>query len=509
MTLGATLAKAGEGTVCEVVGRPECVVKIFHSDVADLAGKLEKVAAMVVSPPEGAVQLDGFVVLAWPLDVVLDDTGQPVGFVMPRIDIATAVEIHTISNPSNRLNPLPSAPQWTKHTSWSHLIHIAANLCLAVQVAHRVHAVIGDLQERNILVSDTARVSLVDCDSMQFTVLSGRQFLCGVGRPEFIAPELAAANLRTQPRDQSSDLFTLAVHIHLLLMAGNHPFQRGEWTGRGEQPDALTLAQSGHWAGGPHSPLQSHPLAPSPSFLPADIQRLFTRAFTDGRRNPELRPTAAEWRAALLGIRVVGCPRIATHQYPINSLTCPWCEIEGVRAARRGSRLETAVISAQRVPEPELQPRGTTRPRLSKATRKAIASAVVGTLASAAIVIWTAHTGDKTTGNDTSAEPGNEIKSQQVSPLPPIPAPLCLHRSPTPMPTGLSPSGMVPGAWVATTRNCSCGQHSRHSLYAAARSTDSITVVTEYLMAPLSTSMTFPANQMDSSPSMLPKTRAM
>ncbi len=69
-------------------------------------------------------------------------------------DTADAVEIHTLSNPSNRVNPLPGAPAWTVHASWLHLVNVAANLCLAVDVVHRVDAVVGDFQERNILVSD-------------------------------------------------------------------------------------------------------------------------------------------------------------------------------------------------------------------------------------------------------------------------------------------------------------------------------------------------------------------
>ncbi|MBN3459868.1 hypothetical protein JNN96_38245 [Mycobacterium sp. DSM 3803] len=422
VTLGAPLAKAGEGTIHEVVGRPAWVVKIFHPHLRDLAGKLEKVAAMAASLPDGAVQSDGFVVLAWPLAVVSDDTGRPSGFVMPRIDTSTAVEIHSVSNPSNRLNPLPSAAQWTKNATWGHLVHVAANLCLAAQVAHRADAVIGDFQERNILVSDTARVSLVDCDSVQFTNQSGRRFLCGVGRQEFLAPELAGVDFSSTARDQTSDLFALAVHIHLLLVSGNHPFLRGTWTGPGEQPDALTLARFGHWAGGPRSPLHRHPLAPSVGFLPVEIQRLFVRAFTDGHRNPSLRPTAAEWREALLRIRLTRCPHQAAHQFPISSPRCPWCEVDGERAARKDSRLETVAIPVER--PPELLPHGATRTPLSSAVLATIAVATIGALAAVAIVIWAARTANTTSASGTSTTSTANTDTHaavSVSPTPSIP----------------------------------------------------------------------------------------
>lgn len=335
VTLAAVLATAGEGTVYSVAGRPDLAAKVFHPTLKNLHAKLEKVAAMVQSPPPGRVQPNGFVVLTWPSGTVLDG-GQSIGFVMPRIDTSTAVEIHTMSNPSNREDPLPTAPQWTRHATWGHLVNTAANLCLAVQVVHRVDAVIGDFQERNILVSDTTQVTLVDCDSMQFTDARGRQFLCGVGRPEFTAPELSGVDLGARPRGKPSDLFALAVHIHQLLMGGNHPFMRGSWTGSGQQPDALTLARSGSWAGGPASPLQTHPLAPPLTFLPGDIQQLFVRAFTGGVRDPASRPSAQEWRENLLRIELATCAR-GLHQIPGTTFRCPWCAIDAERQSRRAS----------------------------------------------------------------------------------------------------------------------------------------------------------------------------
>lgn len=333
LTLGPALSGAtGEGTVFGVRERPDWAAKVFHHDLSGLQAKLEKVAAMIESPPGGAVQPDGFVVLTWPQHLILD-RGVPVGYVMPRINTTTSVELHTMSNPSDRLDPMPTAPQWTKLAGWGHLVHVATNLCHAVEVVHRVDAVIGDFQERNILVSDTTQVTLVDCDSIQFTDRSGRQFLCAVGRPEFTAPELAGTNLRTQGRDKSSDLFALAVHIHQLLMAGNHPFLRGEWSGPAAQPDALTLARSGEWAGGPQSRLHTHALAPPVTFLPGQIQQYFVRAFTDGAHDPGARPSAAQWCAALSRIRPALC-RNGIHQIPDGCPDCPWCAIDQKRAAR-------------------------------------------------------------------------------------------------------------------------------------------------------------------------------
>ncbi|WP_458317268.1 hypothetical protein [Mycolicibacterium brisbanense] len=405
ITLTPVLARAGEGAVYGVAQRPDWAAKVFHPDLKGLPTKLDKVAAMVQGPPPGAVQPNGTVVLTWPSQVLVDDHG-PVGFVMPRIDTATAVEIHTMSNPTNREDPLPSAPQWTRKVSWGHLVNTAANLCLAVQVVHRVDAVIGDFQERNILVSDTTEVTLVDCDSMQFTDPSGRRFLCGVGRPEFTAPELAGVDLRACPRGKSSDLFALALHIHQLLMAGNHPFMRGNWTAGGEQPDALSLARSGSWAGGPGSALRTHPLAPPVTFLPNEIQRLFVRAFTDGAQDPLARPSAEEWRGALLRMRVGVCPR-GTHQIPVGAPTCPWCAIDEQRRTRQPGRQSsrTAPLPARPVArKPAVTPTGGLKatwaqlPQSTKLILAGLATVVTIVVVLTSFIVWAILSGTSTFG---------------------------------------------------------------------------------------------------------------
>ncbi len=334
--LGERLAKAGEGTVWDVVGRPEWVAKIFHPDLKGLVAKREKVTAMTRVKPAGTVSRDGSIVLTWPQHLVLEG-GVVRGYVMPKVDTRTTVEIHSVSNPTDRRGPLPNQPQWPRRADWAFLLNTAANLCIAVEAAHRVGAVIGDFQERNILVSDTSRVTLVDCDSMQFTAASGRRYLCDVGRPEFTAPELRNVDLKKTPRDRSSDLFALAVHLHLLLMNGNHPFSRGVWTGPGEQPGASVLAADGHWAGGPRSLLRTHRLAPPPSILPDPIQELFAQAFTYGAAYPTSRPPASEWRQALRAITTVRCRLNPSHRYPSHNQICPWCTLEQARATRRSA----------------------------------------------------------------------------------------------------------------------------------------------------------------------------
>ena len=61
---------------------------------------------------------------------------------------------------------------------------------------------------------------------------------------------------------------------------------------------------------------------------------MFLRAFTTGAHDPTLRPTATEWRRALLGIQVTSCLR-GVHQIPTTAGGCPWCVIDDERAVRK------------------------------------------------------------------------------------------------------------------------------------------------------------------------------
>ncbi len=308
--LGKILATAGEGRVADVEGHPNWVAKVFHTTFngvtsrdelrrkeEGLGRKREKVGAMVQSKPDGWRLGNGHVVLAWPEEVLLEG-GVVAGFVMPKIKVAEALEIHQITSASDRANPMPSGPQWGRGFNFRYLSHTAMNLASAVETAHSGGAVIGDFNERNILVAETTQVSLVDCDSMQFA-RNGRTYLCEVGRPEYTAPELQGRDLRSVTRTQASDLFALAVHIYMLLLDGAHPFQAGDWQGRGERPGAVERIKKGYYSGGPKSPVKPMRTAPPPEILPQDLRDLVERALGVGATDPSRRPQPHEWRSSL------------------------------------------------------------------------------------------------------------------------------------------------------------------------------------------------------------------
>lgn len=293
--LGSQLGKpGGEGTVYKVTGRPDMVAKIYHPPKRTSARE-SKIHAMVARKPAERTIIDKksskqVPTLTWPEDVVLEN-GRFAGFLMRAIDLGQAAEIAIIENPQRRENR-----SWTKIMGLGLRSNIAMNLAFVVSQIHSVNAVIGDFNERNVIVSKALIVSIIDCDSMQILDPSGHYHLCEVFAPGFLAPELVGKDLKKTVRPMESDLFNLAVHIYYLLM-DRHPFRNGIYSGAGDKPSAENLARQGQWrgrSGGVLKPTEPRSLDPR-IFLPPSTLQLFKRAFEDGATSPAARPKATEW----------------------------------------------------------------------------------------------------------------------------------------------------------------------------------------------------------------------
>ena len=288
----------GEGTVFYIHGQPHMVVKIYHDKNINRV-RQAKVRAMVENKPQQRTALDKrsgvrVPVLAWPEDIVIQENGEVCGFTMRAVDMTQAAEIHNIESPYAR-----EARPWTKGLELGLRSHIARNLCFLVSQIHSAGAIIGDFNERNILVSSNLIVCMIDCDSMQVSD-SRRYYPCTVFQNGFIAPELIGKNLNTTRRHVSSDYFNLAVHIYCLLL-DRHPFRNGIYAGSGEKPNNGVLAQHGQWRGrarGGVLKIEKNQIDPR-ELLPESMIFLFERAFQLGAIDPDLRPSADDWEAEL------------------------------------------------------------------------------------------------------------------------------------------------------------------------------------------------------------------
>jgi len=329
--LGKRLARGAQGEIFELVGQPDVVFKqYFRGELAKDSSLEDRLIHMAGHRPKGwKEQGSNHVVLTWPSEVVYD--GQDfVGYVMPRINPSESAVLNQVSDPTDRNEPRSRLP-WLSGFNWNYLVAVAVNLASAVKILHEpntnINVVIGDFNDLNVLVTHQARVTLVDCDSMQINDTgAAKTFLCRGIMQDFLAPELSGCNLKITARQPPSDLFALAVHLHKLLLQGEYPF-RGLWSGAGDAPEEIELAKRGRWIYAKSHVLSPRPGAVDIDLLPPNIIDLFHRAFVEGSSDPQARPTAAEWRTQLQqlhhGLRQ--CSKDQAHWYPAHHNSCPWC----------------------------------------------------------------------------------------------------------------------------------------------------------------------------------------
>ncbi|MBL1263464.1 helix-hairpin-helix domain-containing protein [Candidatus Methylomicrobium oryzae] len=321
--LGSKLGGGGEANVYELVNRHEpLVAKIYHK----FPNKelVDKLLAMLVTPPDDPMSGKGHASIAWPVDLLEDPgTGQVMGFLMPRVrDMHRIVDFY---NPTLRLQQCPLF-------DYGYLHHTARNLASAVRALHARSYVIGDVNESNILASKTTLITLIDTDSFQVHDPGSRTlYRCRVGTPEYTPPELQGKSFAQIDRSFEHDFFGLGVVIFRLLMQGVHPFV-GVYIGNNSDPSTTTeaLIKAGHF---PYSTGRFVPYKPgfnAPSFdvLHPRLQQLFIRCFEDGHSTPSMRPDAKAWQDALEEAEqsLITCSLNKQHKHGKHLTKCPWCE---------------------------------------------------------------------------------------------------------------------------------------------------------------------------------------
>lgn len=353
-----SVGHGGEACIYAVPSDEHLVAKIYHKPTTSYAQKLQ---AMLANPPVNPTASLGHISIAWPQELLeaVDGSGQVVGFVMPRI--RGMRPIMDFYNPGVRRQHCPLF-------NYQYLLRTARNLAAAVAALHASRYCIGDVNESNILVSDTALVTLVDTDSFQVPEPSQNiVYRCAVGKAEYTPPELQNKVFAEYDRDSHHDLFGLAVLIFQLLMEGTHPFS-GIFQGGVEPPPYEARILAGHFTYSQKKqvPYLPTPISPSWDFLHPQLQDLFVRCFEDGHSNPKLRPNAQTWLSALTAVEesLITCGTNPQHLYHNHLQKCPWCE----RAKKLGGRdpfpSPGAIASKQ-----HLQPRRKSKRRHSPTPR--------------------------------------------------------------------------------------------------------------------------------------------
>lgn len=314
------LGSGGEARIFALPEHPASVAKLWHKPTEDRARKLR---TMLGNPPVDPMAGQGHVAIAWPSDLLLLEASAPrvVGFIMPRV-----MAMHPIIDFFNPKTRLQRSPLFT----WFYLHRTARNLVIAIRALHERGYVVGDLNESNILVAETALVTLVDTDSFQvWDAETGTLHRCRVGRPEFTPPEMQGHSFARVNREPAQDLFGVGTLTFQLLMEGTHPFA-GVFHGQGEAPVFAGRIAAGHFphTGSARVPYSPSPAAPKFGWLHPVLQDLFVRCFCDGHTEPSRRPDTVSWQYGLeeAEAALVSCQDNAQHVFSGHLSACPWCE---------------------------------------------------------------------------------------------------------------------------------------------------------------------------------------
>ncbi len=361
IALGKAFARGGEATIYQVDQFPTLLAKVYTKSRPDYEQKLDWMIGHTPKDPNESSGLSSF---GWPRDLLYDETGACIGYLMPYIQ--NAVLLLEVFNPRHRANKLPTF-------NWLYLHRTACNLATALQAIHDYGYVVGDLNESNILVTPAATVTIIDTDSFQVHA-NDTLYPCPVGKAEYMPPEAHLKRLRDKERQQAYDLFGLGVLIFQTLMDGSHPF-RGRWKGAGDPPSLEQKITRGWF---PYTPSAVIPLSAPPSasldHLHPQLTELVQRCFVQGHVDPAQRPTAKEWSDRLQEVEhsLVRCTE--SHYFSSHLDTCPQCALTQAREEREALRAEqqeqqalqdvydTVAASGQPVPIPTVM---LTSPRLS------------------------------------------------------------------------------------------------------------------------------------------------
>ncbi len=317
ISLGNELGRGGEATVYTTKTSSQAV-KIYHKPSEE---KMRKLELMISRPPLDPTAKTGVtntqhISIAWPTGVVRNEMGDVVGFTMPLVNTTKAIPLHQLYNPKVRRQRAPGI-------TWQYLLRIARNLSAVVAALHDKGYVIGDLNESNVLVTDRALVTLVDCDSVQARD-NHTIYRCTVGKGEYTPPELQGKVFEKINRSKHHDAFGLSVLLFLLLMEGVHPFS-GVYALEGEPPGLLENIRSKRSPYLKSAEFKPMPIAPPFDSLPNSLQQLFKRAL--GAR-PRWRPTAKTWLRELESLEqnLAACHENPFHIYSDHLKHCPWCK---------------------------------------------------------------------------------------------------------------------------------------------------------------------------------------
>ena len=320
-------AGGGEGSLYYIEEHPDIVAKIYAKVDDEIEAKL---TYMLNNPPDLSVINN----VAWPIDLLEDEQGKFVGFVMPKLQIQTSLsQIYPYNHPSYGIQ---------NGLCYTDKLVVAINVCTVISHIHDAGYVFGDFNPENIGVTKEGHILFLDADSYHiYDNESQKTYRCKVCLDGYVAPEILRKIKETQINSyedlplptftQETDRFALSIHIFKLLMNGFSPYsgvedtaQSTKGSGRGNKG-----IENNDYCFRPGKKPMSRAV-PDIKTLSPQIQELFHLAFIEGYDNPSARPDANQWIEALedFSNNLVSCSRDKLHAYYNGNKECPLCKAD-------------------------------------------------------------------------------------------------------------------------------------------------------------------------------------
>jgi serine/threonine protein kinase len=202
--LGPSISAGGEGRIYHSTENG-MVCKIYHADKLTLL-RQKKIQLMV----SRKIDQPG---ICWPVDIVKNERGEFVGYVMPRAMGKTLQSSMFVKPVLEKTYP---------HWGRADLVKLCQAFLQHMQFLHSANIIVGDINPMNFLVTeDSSNLWMVDTDSFQI-----ENFPCPVGTVNFTAPEIQGRNYSDFLRTKDHELFAVATMLFMLLHPGKPPYSQ-------------------------------------------------------------------------------------------------------------------------------------------------------------------------------------------------------------------------------------------------------------------------------------------
>jgi len=352
LAVGDKLGSGAVANVFAVIAPPrfaDSAAKIYFDpkaiDVEKIGALVEKVPAQLWTALASGAHYPQY---AWPQQVVYGKSAlgrglQPVGLLMPKVDLLETVALDAYFDPSSgRMLGLDG-----HRLALPRKVAIAINLCKLLGELHSRQVYCIDFKPKNVLANrNSGIVTLLDCDSYSVVSGNGNYYPATPPAKGHVAPEVLKNKGVSAGLAEAQDCFALALGLFRIFNYGVSPFSGRINKGWLEAADDDARVAAGYYPYGLHPNPAINPLPRSVhDCLPVSLREMFDRAFREGKE----RPTAREWEEVLRGLRekakYVTCKEYPNDPEHIHFAGLPCCRCE--RDKRIGAAEE---ISASHQP---------------------------------------------------------------------------------------------------------------------------------------------------------------